>query len=687
MAKTAVALLLLVAAGPLAASGAKLSPVQKVLQLIDDFAAKVTKEAAEEAKVFEEYAKFCDDEATAKEYAIKDSKEAIEELTATITDAKASIDTETAKVGDLSTIVSDTEAELSASVALRAKEKDAFTKVESELVETVEELSGAQKAIKKSMAFIQARGGKISSQDREMLNAVVEGLGQIVQASFVTQSQKDHIAALLQSRADAEEDAEFGSHTMSVDAIMETLGEMEDKAEDSLTEARKTETEAQSSHALLKQGLENEISNTKKEMSESTQKSAASSQELAQAEKDLAVEKKGLSEDTTYLRELKRDCQTRASEFEVEAKDNQAELTALGKAKAILQKKFAASFVQMGTKVTVKARDDADAADEAKARALRSIEQLGRRLHSTALVALAYRAAEDPFGKIRGMIEDMIAKLLQEAAEEATQKAFCDKEIGESMTSKADKEGKLEKVNARLEKATSSMATLTEDSAKLSKEVAENDKAMADATAVRQTEKADFMVVEKDLSESQEACAAATQVLREYYEGASLVQVSSKSRSMDEADAEDSKGEGILGLLEVAESDFAKSLSEARTIEATAQSEYDKLMQDGKMLKMTKEMEIKGKQSELKSLKTTSTDLSSDKEGLTGELDAVLAYLDKLKPQCETKVPSYEERKAAREQEIEGLKSALEILAPSLLQTDSAAPALVQTGRSLRQVR
>merc|ERR550537_1945971 len=164
-----------------------------------------------------------------------------------------------------------------------------------------------------------------------------------------------------------------------------------------------------------------------------------------------------------------------------------------------------------------------------KARALRSIEQLGRRLHKTALIALAYRAAEDPFGKIRGMIEDMIAKLLQEAAEEATQKAFCDKEIGESMASKADKEGKLSKVNARLEKAESSMATLTEEVTKLSKEVAENDAAMAKATDIRQKEKASFMAVEKDLSESQEACAAATEVLREYYEGASLVQVGSKA--------------------------------------------------------------------------------------------------------------------------------------------------------------
>merc|ERR1719262_48990 len=666
-------LILLITAGPLVASGAKLSPVQKVLQLIDDFAAKVTKEAEEESKAFDEYAKFCDDEATAKEYAIKDSKEAIEEFTATITDSKAIIETEDSKVSDLSTKISDTESELSNAVSVRNKEHDEFVKTEKELVETVEELEGAQTAIKKSMAFLQAKDGKISAKDGEVLNAVVQSLGQIIEASFVTQKQKDHIAALLQSSADAQEDAEFGSGSMGeggVNAILDTLKEMEDKAEASLTEVRKGESEGQMNGAMLKQGLENEIKNLKKEKDESTSKSASTAAALAQAEKDIAVEKNGLAEDEKYLRDLKRDCQSRAGDFEVEAKDNQAELKALEAAKAILLKKFAA-FVQVRVRVAM--RDNVS--DDAKERALKSIAQLGKRLHSTALVALAYRAAADPFGKIRGMIEEMIAKLLQEAAEEATQKAFCDKEIGESKTAKADKEGKLDKVNARLESSESSTATLMEDVSKLSAEVAENDKAMTAATAVRQKEKADFMVVEKDLSESQEACAAAMEVLREYYEGASLVQVGvrahAKARSDEEMESQ-GDGSGILGVLEVAESDFAKGLAEARTVEQQAQSEYDKLMQDGKMLKMTKEMEIKGKQSELKSLKTTSTDLSSDKEGLTGELDAVLAYLDKLKPQCEVKVPSYEERKAAREQEIEGLKNALDILAaPSLMQTGS----------------
>merc|ERR1719456_122328 len=305
---------------------------------------------------------------------------------------------------------------------------------------------------------------------------------------------------------------------------------MEDKASKSLSDARKGESDSINSYEMLKQGLENEVASMKEEMAESTKKAAAAKEAGAQAEKDLAAETKGLQEDSAYLKDLKKDCQNRAAEFEVTYKDNKAELAALGKAKAIMLKKFA-SLLQTGTLFTAKSDDDSGAEDDSKARALRSIEQLGRKLHKTALVALAYRAAEDPFGKIRGMIEDMIAKLLQEAADEATQKAFCDEEIGKSTKSKEDKEGKLDKVNARLEKATSTVAKLMEEVTKLSKEVAESDAALAKATEIRQKEKSDFMVVEKDLSESQEACAAATEVLREYYEGASLLQTGAKARA------------------------------------------------------------------------------------------------------------------------------------------------------------
>merc|ERR1719263_29388 len=99
------------------------------------------------------------------------------------------------------------------------------------------------------------------------------------------------------------------------------------------------------------------------------------------------------------------------------------------------------------------------------------------------------------------------------------------------------------------------------------------------------------------------------------------------------------------------------------------------------MLKATKSMEIKGKQSELKQLRTSISDTSEDKEGFAEELDAVNAYLDKLKPQCETKVPSYAEIKAKRDAEIQGLKEALDIL------SGDGVPAFVQTGLYLRARR
>merc|ERR1719450_486574 len=93
---------------------------------------------------------------------------------------------------------------------MRNKEHGTFVRTEKELLQTTEELSGAQAEIKKSLSFIQAQGGKMSNRDREVLGAVVQSLGMIVQASFVTPNQKDRIAALLQQHADAEEDAEFG---------------------------------------------------------------------------------------------------------------------------------------------------------------------------------------------------------------------------------------------------------------------------------------------------------------------------------------------------------------------------------------------------------------------------------------------------------------------------------------------
>ena len=60
------------------------------------------------------------------------------------------------------------------------------------------------------------------------------------------------------------------------------------------------------------------------------------------------------------------------------------------------------------------------------------------------------------------MINEMIEKLLNEANEEATQKAFCDEELGKSRKSQEEKTMKLDKYSARLDSATTTIAELEE---------------------------------------------------------------------------------------------------------------------------------------------------------------------------------------------------------------------------------
>merc|ERR1719284_404550 len=121
-------------------------------------------------------------------------------------------------------------------------------------------------------------------------------------------------------------------------------------------------------------------------------------------------------------------------------------------------------------------------------------------------------------------------------------------------------------------------------------------------------------------------------------------------------------GEGIIGLLEVVESDFSKDLAEIESVEETAAAAYDKESKENAVEKTTKEKDVEYKQKESASLDKESGSLSTDRSGVQAELDAVLEYLGKIEGECTEFAETYEDRKAHRESEIAGLKEALETL-------------------------
>merc|ERR1719240_365359 len=100
---------------------------------------------------------------------------------------------------------------------------------------------------------------------------------------------------------------------------------------------------------------------------------------------------------------------------------------------------------------------------------------------------------------------------------------------------------------------------------------------------VRDEEKTAYVKNKADMEQGIEGVKIALKILREYY-------AKDKAHS-----AGDGEATGIVGMLEVVESDFSKSLAEMITIEESAAAEFEKTMKENEITKATKEASVKSR--------------------------------------------------------------------------------------------
>merc|ERR1719487_1546889 len=266
------------------------------------------------------------------------------------------------------------------------------------------------------------------------------------------------------------------------------------------------------------------------------------------------------------------------------------------------------------------------------------------------------------------MIKDLIVRLMEEATEEAQHKGWCDTELATNEQTRNEKAAAVETLNAEIDALGASIATLTEEIAALIKAVAELEAAMAKATEMRNAEKAKNDETIKDAQEAQTAVAQALTVLNDFYakaaEATALLQQQPTPPPIFDSPYTGMQGMkgGVVGMLEVIESDFARLESETAAAEATAQKEYEVFMSDSEIDKSAKTTDIANKTTKKQDDEQALESKKVDLEGTQKELDAALAYFDKLKPSCVDAAISYEDRVAQRKEEIASLQEALKIL-------------------------
>jgi len=285
---------------------------------------------------------------------------------------------------------------------------------------------------------------------------------------------------------------------------------------------------------------------------------------------------------------------------------------------------------------------------------------------------LRYSAStgDDPFGKVKGLIQDMILKLEKEAGDEATEKAYCDEQMAKTEAKKSELEDDVATMTTRIDRYAADSALAKEQMRVLESELSALAKEQAEMNRIRQETHADFLTAKADLEQGLNGVRQAVDILKNYYGesaaamlqddkfGAFMQQPAAPEKHSKSSDA----GGGIIDILQVCESDFATNLAKEETEEADAQSEYEKISQENEVTKTKKQQGVKYRQEAARGLDAAVAENSADRVTASSELSAVNEYYSKIKDRCIAKPETYEARKTRRAAEIAGLRAALEIL-------------------------
>jgi len=689
-----------------------MAAVSKVLSMLEDLKTKVMSEGELEAKSYNTFACFCKDTIADKNDAISTGTDNKATLSSTISDLENDRETLDTTIQTLLEEIEAIEKELAEAKAKRARELKQYEINEADLSGAIYALDGAIKSMKASESPSFAQMKDIMETVRTAtVTADALGLG--------GEQDKKLSTAFLQGTDVPTEDYTY--HSTDIITTLESLL-TEFKAEK--TDVDTEEASAVSAHEAfvqektdLKTTKEGDLETAKKEK-------AAKQEEIATQSTQLSTVAAVLLDDQQYLAELAAICQGKASTYDKRIKVRQDELSALTAAITIIgstvsEKTSAATirFAQQGVSVRLaevmvqnkKAMDAAEADTEAfedgeisflqrsskvflapvSAATAKKMQDASRKalvalfrskglaLKSEVLTSLATKVAEskeDVFAKVKILIQDLIERMLAEAGNEANQKGWCDKSIQAAEQKRDYAADEISGLNSEMATLEATRDKLTEELTLLAKEIEELDNEVAAATAMRSNESEQNAATVTEAKAGLEAVQEAITILDRFYKSAANEKLTSFAQGpLDDApDTGFDEGEqyhgaqgdagGVIGMLEVIEGDFTRTITETEAAEAQAQQdflEYTTEAGKSKAEKTTAETQKKHEKDIAEASLETATDgLKSQMDILTNSIKELL----ELQPACIDTGMTYEERVAKREEEIVALKKGLCIL-------------------------
>merc|ERR1719171_1105288 len=549
------------------------------------------------------------------------------------------------------------------------------------------------------MANIQAMDGALAALKKGLGAAMLQTgtadlLRNIIKNSpVVRDSERETLLSFLDTSSDAQ--------AQGSDQIIGIVDQMKETMSGDLAEATKAEEEAKASFATLTETKTKEIAAAGKAIESKTVRAGETGVAVTEGRADLDDTEEALAEDSKLQLSLAATCSTKQKEWDARSKIRAEEIQAISETIEMLNGDDALDLFKKTLPAAGGAFLQVSTASQAKGRATALIRGALRRdpahaVNLKMILMMLKAKTGGGFDKVVQMVDNMIAVLVKEQADDDKEKDYCHSELDKSADQEKALKGEVSDIGADISEKEDTLATITSEIEGLQSGIAALDKMVAEATEQRKEEHAEYTAAMTSNSACQQLIEMAKNRLNKFYnpslykapetttESSSpygFVEIAQHSHRRSSSDlgaapetfsGEYKKSEGSTGIIAMM-SQMAKDVemdtTEAKHDEEDAQKDYTETMKEAATKRSDDSKLIVQKEGAKSSL---AEELATARELLNSKREQLNIAGDKLNDfhiQCDVFLSEFDEVKASRAKEMDGLKESKSVLA-------GAAPSL-----------
>jgi len=360
---------------------------------------------------------------------------------------------------------------------------------------------------------------------------------------------------------------------------------------------------------------------------------------------------------------LKDKCSNTDAEWEERQKTRQLEMEACSKALAVLSSDDAHDLF---TKTFNPAFLQTNQHSAQRSRASEVLSRVAKKVNSPRLAALAMKVKLDAFVRVKKAIDDMVAALLKEKADEIKHKDFCVDEFNTNQLQTEKKDREKEDLIAKIEDLEMTIKTLTSDINRLKSEINEMQVQMKRAGEDRELENKEFQQTVADQRATQKLLNAALEILKGFYDKKEAAFVQQPAGPPPPPGFKEYKkaggAGGVMGMIQQIINDAKAMEADAIRSEEDAQKAYEDFVKETNASIESKTKEMINKTEENAKAEGDLTETNEAKENALLELEQLSNYNAELHQSCDFVMKNFDIRQTARDEEVDALKQAKAIL-------------------------